>query len=1192
MIGSSIGKYRVAKRLGEGGMGQVVLALDIEAKRLVAIKLLHSPLPSLEARFKREFRLLKKLSHPNIVGVDEFGVFEGKSYLVMEFVQGNTLDGWVGAMPSDVAGLRRLVDSAIKIAQGLDYIHHQGMIHRDLKPENILVNMAGEPKITDFGLARNIEASINLTQQKSFLGTVLYAPPEQIQGRPLDHRADLYAFGAMLYRLFTGDPPFMGDMTAVVMGHMRQPPPPPRSINPAITPAIEELLLSLLAKNPADRPDSAQAVADTLKSLDPETLDRPRRSMLPPSANQGSQSQVGQTIAPGTNTMAGSIILEPFRDVGKLLAPPFLGRDGDKTRLAAVTVPALVLAGEAGMGKTRLMEEFLRDQTGDNNGGWRVLLATPSPNLTLPLEPLATWIRAAIKRAMRKAQELTQQVPLPASPNANTNTTADNSSDTVNETSDNSNDSSVAQASDGANTVDDSASPDRQAAWSGSIFDANELTKPASGPSLRQLLEEVAAEANTASDPSASAFAQSLAVSLTSELADSSANTPTIMPITGSVITPTELNNSFLPETPAVYPPELAALLAQEGPILANIVPELGDAVALPGEQAQYTLFASTLRFLRAIMQRPLYLVIDSAERTDDATFAFIAYTLRSGESNSVRFALTLRDDEIPDKNRRALQVLGQEGLLETVALPALLAEDSGRLIQATLGGPTDQALLDHIFERSGGNPWMAGEVLRGLVEAGQLYRNRRYWEWNRMAGSLSASVHELMEGRFLKLPDSAQELASVAAVIGETLRLDELVRLSGRNEDELLDDLERLIRAKLLLEERVGREERYRFAQPLLRDAALERLSPAHRRRLHLNYAETLEEHPNPNPEALTGHWAQAGNGDKAAYYALLAAERAEAVYALPSSEPFLRIALEELEQNHMLRSEIELYIGRIATFVGRSDEAEAILLRLLAETSDASQQPRIRLALAELYQKQSRWSEAVQLLEQDLDNDMPPRGWQSLISSLRLSGKLDEALEMLDRAAPLFEESPSLKVYLLYQKANILFLKKNFEQSRELIKMALSMLDSLDDPVTAARAYTTIGKIEFLFKNYDAALSYFDKSVFFTRQIGDLRGICASLINISSIFYTRNEINNAIGKVKASLEIADRAGYQDLKAHNLNNLSEFYYLNGDMDLAESTALEGISISKGIGIFQLIGDFENLISRVKTKRENDEEAN
>jgi tetratricopeptide (TPR) repeat protein len=999
---SAFGRFVSLRALGNGAMGEVFLGADPNEvnSKPVAIKLLKNPLPALEARFRREFRVLQKLEHPYVVRVLEFGEGSKGSYLVMEFIEGTDLAHWQGEAPTTLEGIRRTVKIASKIAQGLEHVHRAGVIHRDLKPENILVASDDTPKLTDFGLARDTNASaMTHAGRGGFLGTLLYAAPEQIQGRSLDHRADLYAFGMLLYRLLTGETAFGDrDVGQIVLAQLRERPKAPSSLNPAIPANLEKIVLQLLEKNPADRPDSAAHIQGLLEVVNTEL------KVTNSTSNLTLTGFEGLTVA--------DLSLEPQG----LLEAPFLGREALLAETLLAESPAVLFEGETGIGKTRLLREYLRERTLE---GHRSFEATPSPGLRLPLEALAQWLRAALNRA--RAQ-------------------------------------------------------------------------------------------NTAM---------------------------------------------------------LELLLDMEGPTLANLVPEFNRTpLTMTGGQVQFSLFASALRFLVQISDRPVLLALEHAERADEATLAFISFALRNpsntigADGKGLRFVITSRLEAVSETVRNGVQALEVERLLTRFLVPPLAASDAEGMVRAMLGGPTDTALIEHVVERSRGNPWMASEVLRELLETGQVFKRRRYWEWTRLEAGLSPGLREAFEARFLKLTSSAQELATYAAVIGEVLDFDSLLELSGLEENPLLDDLERLIRAKVLLEERRGRDEVYRFAHPLMREAALEGLSARRRRNLHARYAQRLEE-KGAEPAVLAVHLAFAGLGERAAAQALEAAHRAEAVFALSDAESVVRQALAVLEpvtnqseaasfqtslsaEAQALRSGLELMLGKIATLTGRSDEAER-LLKTVLEREDGTWQE-TKLALARLYQRQSRWPEAIELLEPDQDAQTSAETWCVLVSSLRLSGRIEQALERADEAERHLNPEPGWQGFLEQQRASAYLSLGQTELAHNHALRALALAQTHNDPEALSRTLITLGRIERKLARFAAALDHYEQAQLVLTKLGDLRGIAAIEVNIAAVLLDSRDFSTVIERLRNALEIAERGGYQDLIAIAYYNLGEAHALRGEV--------------------------------------------
>ncbi|MHA4776676.1 serine/threonine-protein kinase [Streptomyces sp. MSC1_001] len=260
-------RYRLHVCIGRGGMGEVWQATDEVLGRSVAVKLMlaQSTDPSAGDRFRLEAQTAARLSHPHVVGVFDFGTWDGKLFLVMELVEGDSLAG----SPSDALVLppERVAVVAAHAAAGLAAAHRQGVVHRDIKPGNLLVDGDGTVKLADFGIARFVDdPSAALTTTGQIVGTGLYLAPERALGQPASPASDVYSLGCVLYQLLTGRPPFRADTaTALLYQHIDTAPVPPGRLGVALPSEFEAYLLSLLAKQPEQRP-SAQAIADWFSS--------------------------------------------------------------------------------------------------------------------------------------------------------------------------------------------------------------------------------------------------------------------------------------------------------------------------------------------------------------------------------------------------------------------------------------------------------------------------------------------------------------------------------------------------------------------------------------------------------------------------------------------------------------------------------------------------------------------------------------------------------------------------------------------------------------------------------------------------------------------------------------------------------------------------------------------------------------
>jgi len=294
MIGTSLGPYRILELLGSGGMGEVYLAEDTRLGRKVAIKVLPPEFAgdaARMARFEQEARATSALNHPGICTLHDIGHHEGQPFLVMEVLEGKTLQQAIGGdpLPTD-----RVLAIAIQVADALGEAHAKGVLHRDLKSANIFVTDTGRAKILDFGLAKlttTVEAGHmssmptsvpegQLTREGATLGTVAYMSPEQARGQTLDARSDLFSLGVVLYEMATGTVPFAGPTEAVVFDQiLNRDPPPAIEINPRLPTGLVRLIGRMLQKEPADRLASAAEIKDQLEEIQraPGSLD----SILP-----------------------------------------------------------------------------------------------------------------------------------------------------------------------------------------------------------------------------------------------------------------------------------------------------------------------------------------------------------------------------------------------------------------------------------------------------------------------------------------------------------------------------------------------------------------------------------------------------------------------------------------------------------------------------------------------------------------------------------------------------------------------------------------------------------------------------------------------------------------------------------------------------------------------------------------------
>lgn len=393
-IGAAVGPYQIVEKLGQGGMATVFKAYHSALERYVAIKVLHAGIQAEETflrRFEREAKVVARLEHPHIVPVYDFAQHEGQPYLVMRFIEGISLRG---RLAQGTLSRHEMVRIAQAVAAGLDYAHSQGVLHRDIKPSNILLTVAGGVYLSDFGLARIVQAGESTLSQDVIMGTPQYISPEQARGdKEMDRRTDVYSFGVVLYELVAGRVPFNADTPySTVHDHIFTAPPAPSQFNDNISPALEAVLLKALAKNKEERFATAgemvAAFSEALAEL-PSAVAAPAAGRILPDYRPMGATQVndlppvesldGPLPAPATVVSPANTVVAPApsrpRSNTRLLALSLLA-------LAGITVCLLVV-----LGTIRRNRQTRTEQTAVAMTAVAVHTATAPSRPTAPVQP-------------------------------------------------------------------------------------------------------------------------------------------------------------------------------------------------------------------------------------------------------------------------------------------------------------------------------------------------------------------------------------------------------------------------------------------------------------------------------------------------------------------------------------------------------------------------------------------------------------------------------------------------------------------------------------------------------------------------------------------------------------------------------------------------------------------------------------
>ncbi len=422
-VGQQLGNYRLTRLLGQGGFAEVYLGEHIYLKSRAALKVLHTQLSEQdEASFVQEAQTLACLSHPHIVRVLDFAVQDGTPFLVLEYAPHGTL------RHRHAQGTRLPLETIVhyvqQVAAALQYAHDQRLIHRDIKPENLLLGERFDLLLSDFGLGLFSRHTLSQSIQPA-AGTAFYMAPEQIKGKPRP-ASDQYALGIVVYEWLTGDLPFQGSLMEIVSQHLVTPPPPLRERVPTLSPAIEEVVLRALAKEPKQRFASVQGFALALLHAAQGTTSPPSTLLSTPASRaeppgpfptlpaagvqepSSSEAALLPTLVPSAAGQGSQEIIQPYAQAEQVQPEPtsstlLVGRGSEWTRLMAAWQGAsagrphlLVLSGEAGIGKTRLAEALLT-QVGWQGSATAVARCYAVEG-ELAYAPVMSWLRAEALR--------------------------------------------------------------------------------------------------------------------------------------------------------------------------------------------------------------------------------------------------------------------------------------------------------------------------------------------------------------------------------------------------------------------------------------------------------------------------------------------------------------------------------------------------------------------------------------------------------------------------------------------------------------------------------------------------------------------------------------------------------------------------------------------------------------------------
>ena len=1042
---SRIGSYRIERRLGAGGMGAVYRAFDETLERPVAIKRI---LPGLvdrtrALRFRREARMAARLNHPSIVHIYEIVETDDGDWIVMELVEGTTLDRM---LRDGLLDLTRSVRLAREVADALSEAHAQGIVHRDLKASNIMVTAAGRAKILDFGLAKDYrgDGTRDISAAGAVVGTYHAMSPEQAQGLAVDHRSDLFSLGSLLYEMLTGVSPFEAASPVETLARIcAHEPRPVRASHPEVPPELAELAEQLLRKSPAQRPQNSWEVSAALERIErsgalarrgtadlPATSDAtrsgatalsPARSGSPPPLTSSERRQITvlcceiATVEEGSSSplepealyelmlqlrpLAHGVVQRHEGTLGGTLGHGLLvyfgypqAHEDDARRAVRAALDLVMEAGEhLGGPGAELVEPVLRVgvHTGPavistGPGGSEPVVLGTTLDVALRLQAAAAPGTVAISPATRSLVRrgfACEALPALAPAPGGAEPLVPYR---VRHETDSTDESALHQAPLVGREHELALLVGRwELARSGTGQAVLLSGEPGIGKS--RLLHALRERVNEASGEGGARW-------LSLQASPYTQNTP-LHPVVSL------LQRTLASERGGSPWEQLDALLRglslrEALPLFASLLdlPFADGSVppSLPPErQREHTLEALVELLLEMSERGPVILQVEDLHWLDASTLAWLERLIDQAATASLLLVMTIRPHtlEVPWGAR-----------VTQVTLGALTSEETQRLVSLlSAGQPLRPEVQQHIVAKTDGVPLFVEELTRAVLEGGES------GGW----GDLPTTLRDSLTARLGRL-GTAKEVAQLASVIGRAFPLTLLAAVASHDEDTLERELRKLTQSGLVHRRGFGAQTRYSFKHALVRDAAYDSLLRRERQQVHLRIAAAMEEErraagEGAQSEEIAFHCMAGEQYDRAFEYWLEAGQlamgrsaHAEAIghlqhglAALEAQPPSAERDLRELS----LRSALAVSLGIIRGLP--APEVEAVYERILELTGQLGKVPQqVYFGLWNFYMSRGRLLRAREMAQQRLAYGEATGDAASLYMGLYTSASTDQYL------------------------------------------------------------------------------------------------------------------------------------------------------------------------------------------------------
>lgn len=1095
LVGTTVGQYEVLSFLGRGGTAQVFKVLDLETGLHRALKITAAGPSEAELhRFKREFRVMSRLAHPHVIAVYRNGLHEGRPYFVMELIEGRDLRAYLRSHAEQVGYYERISEVFCQILRALAYIHDRHIIHRDLKPGNILVTHLGNAKVMDFGIAFEIDVTAHQPQRtQTLMGTLAYVSPEQATGRKVDARSDLYSLGVILYELLSGTKPFTGNtISEVIYKHLHEAPRSPLLIHPDLPVPLVDLTMTLLAKRPHERPQSAQEVLLVLESF-----------------LAGDQAYELDHTA-----------IELVHEPPPLGEPRFVGREAlleqiraRLDRMSSGRGGLAMLIGEAGLGKSRVLEELYRDEA---VSGLYVFSSRCLAQATSPYQGFRDILVGAVQR--------------------------------------------ICDQPGGIGVV---LSPAQQSALAKAF------------PALASRLDPIQSTNQTTPEDAGNRSGNADWLNLFSAVRGILEHLSETAPV---VLTFDDLDRAD------------EASLA----LLQSLVRTL-----IAGARARRVFIVGTCRPEALVRQ------VGSAS----SSFSSIGPTL-SGVSTQLG---------------RLQSIFEMMGFSET---PLLLYLDPLNLAEvqtmacSMLGHADDpEGLAEYLLQQSDGNPYFVEAILRALVEQGLLLRRDHSvtgCEWTMHLDrleqipqfSISAGLQGALRKRLSLLAPRDLMVLQVAATISEPFHYELLRDITGLDEDGLLDFLDRMLKAHLLIERPGEGQVTYDFSHGKARELVMAELPRQEQVLLHRQVGQALARRSEESLAAITAlHLYEGRLYDEALPFLLKAGERAVrqqlyrlALRPLSQAEEILsryRVPLEGRDDTPLKRRLSQAF-GVALLGLGRTDEAFehlTVALGMVLPSQDNPSPPdhrieaEVRTALGHVHRERGEYRAAREHYEAAID----------ALKKAGLSHRMGETIlglgEILNRqgvtakAAEVYAEARALALELQHKPGlaaatlglgEVALLQGFAIEAQKRAKESLGTFRWLEDRAMIVQALETIGGARRLNGEYDSALEALEEAILMAREY-DLRSKLTGLLTtLGQVYLDLNAPTQADGALSESMTLCTRHGYIFHRAEAWLTWGCLKEQTGELAAALESYRQGLKLAQGIAAQMLTGRLLVQVSRLQ----------